>query len=134
MEHESNGDTNSNWCTWKDPQKNGEGIGESRKKRSGNHPDYSIITIGIPRKVLKTGRKIAVTQTPVRNHQLMLVRKTLKSKIIIEIENRINTDQNKSNYSLRLQTKRLIKCNRQDNNLLSFLLRCSTMPYERCIP
>ena len=43
MEHESNGDTNCNWCTWNNPQRIGKGtekLGNKRTRR--DHQDYSI--------------------------------------------------------------------------------------------
>ena len=46
MEHESDSDTNRNWCTSYSHQRIGagkEGIGN--KRMSGNHPDSSIVDI-----------------------------------------------------------------------------------------
>ena len=44
------------------------------KRGSGDHPNYSIVHIG---QNTKKGpgnlRKLAITQTPMENHQLMLV-------------------------------------------------------------
>ena len=51
---------------------------------SGDHPNDSITEDG--RNTVKSPgdlRRIAVTQTPVKNHQLTLIRKTLKKYIII---------------------------------------------------
>ena len=62
----------------------GKGTGRFGNKRiSGDHPDYSIIKIDQnTEKSPGYLRKLALTQTPVRNHQLMPKWKTLKSKII----------------------------------------------------
>ena len=50
----------------------------------GDYPDYSIINISQNTvKSSKDLKRLAVTQTPVENHQLMLVGKTLKGIIII---------------------------------------------------
>ena len=75
MEHESDDDNNCNWCAW-----NGfYGVGK-RTKRVGNRrtnrdgPNYSIVEIG--QKAEKSPRdlnRFAVSQTPVREHQLTLV-------------------------------------------------------------
>ena len=56
------------------------------KRKSKDHPDSSIIKIGqYTEKSLWDLMKFAVTQIPVRNHQLMLVWKTLKRKITKQI-------------------------------------------------
>ena len=50
-----------------------------KKKTSRDHPDNSNIEIGQnTEKSFGDLRKLTVTQTPVRNHQLLLVWKTLK--------------------------------------------------------
>ena len=75
MEHESNGDTNYNWCTWNGPQRLSKGI-----ERDGNlrmcqdNPNYSITKI--MQNIEKSPgdlRRLAVDLTPVRDHHLMLV-------------------------------------------------------------
>ena len=46
MEHESDGDTNCNWCTQNNPQRFGKGTGGLRnKKTSRDHPIYNITKI-----------------------------------------------------------------------------------------
>ena len=46
MEHESDGDTNCNWCIWYSHQTIDTGKGGLENKRmSGDHPNYSIIKI-----------------------------------------------------------------------------------------
>ena len=48
--------------------------GLRNKRTSGNHPKYIIIKIGQnTEKSPEDLRRLAVTQTPVRNHQLRLV-------------------------------------------------------------
>ena len=51
------------------------GMGDLKNKRtSGDHSNYSIIEIGQNTKKSPGNlRKLAVTRTPVRNHQLTLV-------------------------------------------------------------
>ena len=75
MEHEGDGDTNYNWCSWNNSQKIGKGTGRFEDKRtSGDHPDYSIIKIGQnTEKSPGDLRKLAVSQTLVESHQLILV-------------------------------------------------------------
>ena len=83
MEHEGDGDTSCNWCTWNSPKRLGTGTGRFRNKRtSGDRPEYSIIKISqnTEKSPGDLGR-FAVTPvllSPVKNHQLMLEWKTLK--------------------------------------------------------
>ena len=74
-EHERNGDINRNWCTWNNPQSVSKVSGRLGNKRTKeDHPDYGIIEI-----IHNTGkcpgdvRRLAVTKTPVKNHQLTLL-------------------------------------------------------------
>ena len=80
MEHEGDGDNNCNWYTWYSRQRIGTGTrGLGNKRASGDHPIYSIIKIGQnTEKSPGDLRRLVVTQTPVRNHQLMLVWENLK--------------------------------------------------------
>ena len=46
MEHDGDGDTNFNWCTWNNPQRIDKGTKRVGNKRAnGDLPDYSIIKI-----------------------------------------------------------------------------------------
>ena len=75
MEHESDGDTYCNWCSWYSHQRIATGTGVLGNKRVSG--DYSFIKIDQnSEKSPGDLRRLAVTQTPVRNHQLMLMRKT----------------------------------------------------------
>ena len=76
----SDGDTNCNWCTRYSQQKIDTGTGGLGNKRTrGNHPNYSITKIGQnTEKTPGNLRRLVVTQTPGRNHQETLTRKTLK--------------------------------------------------------
>ena len=80
MKHGNNGDTSCNWCARYSHQRINKGTGGRENKRmSGDHPNYSIFEIG--QNTTKSPgdfRKLAVTQTPVENHQLTPVWKTLK--------------------------------------------------------
>ena len=80
MEHEGNGDANFNWRTWSSPQSISKETGRLGNKRiNENHPDYSIFKIGQNTKKSPGDlKRLAVTQTPVENHQLTLVWKTIK--------------------------------------------------------
>ena len=49
--------------------------GPSNKRTSGDYPNYSIAKIGQNPGDL---RRLAVTETPEKGHQLMVMRKTLK--------------------------------------------------------
>ena len=70
MEHESDGDTNCNWCTWNDHQRLGKGAEGVRNVRmSRDHPNYNIIEIG--QNIEKSPgdlRRLAVTHSPVTDH------------------------------------------------------------------
>ena len=47
MEHESDGDTNCNWCSWNDLQRLGKVTGRVGNERtSRHHPNYGIVKIG----------------------------------------------------------------------------------------
>ena len=80
VEHESDGDTNCNWCSWYSHQRIATRIGGFGNSRtSGDHPNYCIIELGQnTEKSPENLRRLAVTQIPVRNHQLTLVWKTQK--------------------------------------------------------
>ena len=82
MEHEVGGDISCSWCTWDNPQRIGKGTGRFRNKRTDrDHPNLSITKIDQnTEKNPEVPRRLAVTQTPVRTHQLTPVRKTQKSK------------------------------------------------------
>ena len=46
MEHEGDGDTSWNWCTWNNPQRIDKRTGRLGTERtSGDHPNDSIIKI-----------------------------------------------------------------------------------------
>ena len=80
MEQENDSDTNCNWCTRYSHQKISTGtVGLGNKRMNGDHPNYSIVGIGQNTKKSPGNlRRLAVTQTPEENHQLMLVGGTLK--------------------------------------------------------
>ena len=74
-EHESDADTNCNWCARYSHQSIGKGTGRLGNKRRSSR----LIKIGQNTvKSLRDLMKFAVTQAPVENHQLMLVLETLK--------------------------------------------------------
>ena len=72
---ECEGDTNCNHCIWNNPQsidKDTRKLGNQRTSR--NHADYSINNIGQnTEKSPGDLKRLAVTQTPVKNHELILV-------------------------------------------------------------
>ena len=75
MGNEGDSDTNCHWCTW-----DCEAIGRLGNKRtSWDHPDFSIIKIDQNTEESPGDlRRFAASQTPVRNHLINLVWKTLK--------------------------------------------------------
>ena len=77
MEHESDGDANHNRSKWKNPKRIGKGTGGLEKK-SGDYPDYNITNFGQnAQKSPGDLKRLAITPTPTRNHQLKLVWKNL---------------------------------------------------------
>ena len=80
VEHERDGYTNCRWCSWYSHQRIGKmtrGLGNKRK--SGDNPNYSIVEIGQTTEESPGDlRRLVVTQTPVKDHQLTLMWKTLK--------------------------------------------------------
>ena len=80
MEHEGDDDTNCNWGAWNNLQSLGKvagGVGN--KKTNRYHSNYSIIEV-VQNTEKSPGdlRRLAVTQTPVKDYQLMVVGKTHK--------------------------------------------------------
>ena len=75
MERESNGDTNCDWGAQYSHQRIDKGTGGLGDKRmSGNHHGYSITKIcENTENRTEDLRKLAVSQTPVKYHQLTLV-------------------------------------------------------------
>ena len=94
---ESDVDTNCNWCSMYSRQKIcTRRIGNKRK--SGVHPKYHIIEIAQnTEKSPGDSRRLAVSQTPMRNHRLTLVWKTGKGV------NNNNNDNNNRYRDLELK-------------------------------
>ena len=80
MEHESDGDTNSNLCARYSHETIGKGTGKiGNKNMSGDHPNNSTVEIGQnTEKSPGDLKRLAVTKTPEKDPQLMLVWKTVK--------------------------------------------------------
>ena len=80
MEDESDGDTNCNWYSWYSHQRIGTRTGGlGNKRKSGDHPNYSIIEIGqITEKSPEDLRKLEVTQISMISHRWRPVWKTRK--------------------------------------------------------
>ena len=85
MEHKSDGETN--WCSWYSHQRTDTRTGGLGYKRTSvDHPNYYITEIEQNTEERPWNlKRLAFTQTPVRNHQLTLVWKTWKgvNKIIL---------------------------------------------------
>ena len=78
MEHEGDADTNYNKCDRNNPQS--KGTRRLRNQRtSRDHPNYSIVKIGQnTEKSPGDFRNLSLFKTPVKDHQLTLLRKILK--------------------------------------------------------
>ena len=72
--------TNCNWCFLYSHQRINKGtVGLGSKRTSGDNPNYGITEIRQnTEKSPGDLRRLAVAQTPVKNHQLKLMWKTLK--------------------------------------------------------
>ena len=76
MEHESDGDTNCNWCTRFSHQRIDKGTGGFGNKRTRGDQSNYIIIITIDQNPERSPGdiwRLAVIQTPGRNHQQMLM-------------------------------------------------------------
>ena len=80
LEHVGDNYTNCNWCFWYSKLRTIKGPGGLVSWQTcGDHPNDSIIENGQnTEKSPGDLRKLAVTQTPVKDHQLTLLWKTLK--------------------------------------------------------
>ena len=80
VEHKSNDYAKCDWCFWHNYQRIIKRPGGHRSWRTGR--DYSNDSIAKNGQNTETSpgdlRRLAVTQTPVKNHQLTLIWKTLK--------------------------------------------------------
>ena len=84
MEHISDGNTNCNWYDRYSHQGILALTGRLGNKRTGgDHPNESITKIGQNTKKIAGNLRLAVSQTPVEDHRLMLVGKIFKGVIII---------------------------------------------------
>ena len=75
MQHESGGDINCDWCAQYSHERINKKTGGLRNQRTNrDHPNNSIVEIDQnTKKNPRDLRRLTVTQTPVRNHQLTLV-------------------------------------------------------------
>ena len=66
INHDSDSNTDYNWCTWNGRQRLGKGTGKSGNRRTcRDHPNYSITKIGQNNeKSSRDVRRLLVTQTP----------------------------------------------------------------------
>ena len=79
MEHAGDNYTYCNWCVWNSNQRIAKGTREPGSWRtSGDHLNDSTVENGQnTKKSPGDMRRFAVTQTPVKNHRLTLMRKGL---------------------------------------------------------
>ena len=75
MEHAGDNYTNFNWCVWNGNERITKGTGRLRSWRmDGDYPNDSIIENSQnTEKSPEDLRRLAVTQTPVKNHRLTLM-------------------------------------------------------------
>ena len=80
MEHKGDDYTKCNWCFWHSNKRITKEPGELGSWwTSGDHPSHSIIDNG--QNIEKSPgdlTRLAATQTPMKNHQVSLMGKTLK--------------------------------------------------------
>ena len=79
MEHEGGNYTNCDWCFWYSHQRIIKGTGGFEGRRmGGHHPSYNVIENSQNTEMSPGNlRRLAVTQIPVKDHQLTLTWKTL---------------------------------------------------------
>ena len=116
--------TNCNWCFWYSHQRIYKGTGWlGNMKTSGDHPKYWIIEIGQnTEKGPGDLRRLAVTQTPVKDHQITLMWKTLKMIITIFIIARMVKTQQNSKYRL---------CGDRDETINHIISECSKLAQKK---
>ena len=75
MEHETDNYINCDWSFWSTNKRVTKGTGRHASwMTSGDHPNYNIIENGQnTEKSPGNLRRLAVTETPVKNHQLKLM-------------------------------------------------------------
>ena len=83
MEYEGAGDTSCKWSTWNNPQRLGNVTGSlGNNRRSAEHPHYNVIKIvQNTEKSPEDLRRLAVTQTSVKNYQLKVMRKKTVKRV-----------------------------------------------------
>ena len=89
MEHKS--DSNCNWNSWNGSRRLGKETGRVwNRVTNKDYPDYNIITIGQnTEKSPGDLRRLAVTKTPVKDHQLRLI---FKEKLARNNDNNNNNN------------------------------------------
>ena len=134
--HESEDNTNCNWCSWYSHQRistRNEKLGN--KRTSGDHPNYYIIENSQnTEKSPGDLRRLVVTQTPVRNHQLTLLWKTLKrEQMMIMIIQLLWDFDIQTDYliSVRGPDLIIIKKKKKKENLQNCRLGCPDWPQNK---
>ena len=80
--------------------------GFRNKKTGGEHPNYNIVDLGQnTKKSPEDLRRLTVTQSPVKDHQLTLMWKTLMSKY----NNNNNNNNNNNKVKRRISTWTLLE-------------------------
>ena len=130
VEHDNEGVTNCNWCSWFSHQRIGTGTGGlGNKKTSGEHPNYCIAEISqSTEKSFGDLRGLAVTQVPVKNYQLTLVQKPQEGIIIIIII--IITQQN-SRIDKTQQNSKDRLCGDRDETINHIISECSKLAQKK---
>ena len=97
MEHKGENYTNCDRCFWQGNKRIIKGPGRFRSWRlSGDHPNNSIVENGQnTEKSPGDLRRLAVTQSPMKDHQLTLIWKTLMSNNNNNNNNNCTRENNK---------------------------------------
>ena len=75
--YEDDSVTDCSWCTWNGLQRFGKIVGIGKQGMNRSHLDHKIVEMDENTEKCPGGlRKLIVTQTPVKNHQLKLIWKT----------------------------------------------------------
>ena len=96
MEHEGDSDTDCNCRVRNDPQMLGKSAGKVENRRTNrSHPKSTIVEIG--QKSPGDMKRFVFTQTPVKDLQLTLMGKLVRSKIMTTTKTKITLENNKLN-------------------------------------
>ena len=118
------------WCSWYSHQRINKWNGELGYKRmSSDHPNYCITEIKLnTEKSPGDLKRLVVTQTSVKHHQLTLMWKILKEKMVTV---RLNKKDNRVvDFDVLAEHRVVKKENEKRNKYLDLAIELKTMEHE----